>query len=307
ADAYDAVAKQLRACTGTPAACAAAVTSQPFFQATAGSTAAVVAAEGGNFIDGLVTNIFDDQIGLPLLDNQIDNFQTTTSNGNSNYHAGYASLRKQLSRGLLFQANYTYSHSFDTIGFTQENVFITPSDNFNPNRDYGPSQFDRRHTLNLFYVYDLPFGKNHFIGRGSNILDKFIGGWTFAGQFTAASGIPLDVINLISGEEFCSCDQSGINSAYRALSGAPSSSSAHYNSDGSVNQFGLSPTAAAALFRGLLFSDLRTGHGFVRSFPRWNMDAALSKTVSITERFKLGFGVQAVNVFNHMEFNDAGA
>src|SRR5262249_9402743 len=286
ADAYDAVAKQLRACTGTPAACAAAVTSQPFFQATAGSTATFALAEFSNFIDGLVTNIFDDAVGLPYLDNQVDNFQTTTSNGNSNYHAGYVSIRKQLSRGLLFQANYTYSHSFDTIGFTQENVFITPSDNFNPHRDYGPSQFDRRHTLNLFYVYDLPFGKGHYLGGSNNIVDKIVGGWSFSGQFVAASGIPLDVFNNASCEEFGSGDQSGVCSALLPLKGAPTSSSPHYSSDPAIcgpttpvcETFTGNPSAASGLFDKLLFANQRTGHGAVRSYPRWNYDAAISKS-----------------------------
>ena len=310
ANAYDALATY---CRGHQTACLTGAGLAPPTQAFwenvlgPGGTVAVAHSEANNFINGLVTNIFDDQIGLPYLDNQIDNFQTTTSNGNSNYHAGYVSIRKQLSRGLLFQANYTYSHSFDSIGFTQENVFITPSDNFNPNRDYGPSQFDRRHTLNLFYVYDLPFGKNHFIGSGHNVLDKIIGGWTFSGQFIAASGIPLDVINGNSGEEFGSGDQSGINSAYLPLSGAPSGSSTSYNS-GSVTMFGgQSPSTVVNQFGGLLFANQRTGHGFIRSFPRWNMDAAISKTVKLTERMKLGFGMQAVNVFNHMEFNDAAS
>ncbi len=298
AQAFDAVAKQLRA--------GQAVTPQPFFETMlgAGGTAAAVASDGPNFVDGIVTTLWDDLFGLPYLDNQVDIFQTTTSNGNSNYHAGFLSVRKQLSRGLLFQVNYTYSHSFDTVGFTQENVFISPSDNFNPHRDYGPSQFDRRHTLNLFYVYELPFGKGHYFGGTNNTLDKIIGGWSFSGQYTAASGIPLDVINGASCEEFGAGDGSGICSAMIPLAGAPSSSSAHYNSNGSVTAFGLDPTAASQLYRRLFFSDQRAGHGFVRSFPRWNYDAALSKSVVLTERVKMNFGMQVVNVFNHMEFND---
>jgi hypothetical protein len=301
ADAYDKVAAQVRA--GQP------VTAQPFFETAPGATAAFAAAEenkGGYFSDGLVTNIFDDFIGLPYFDNQVNTFQTTTSNGNSNYHAAYLSVRKQLSRGLLFQANYTFSHSLDTVGFTQENVFISPSDNFNPHRDYGASGFDRRHTLNLFYVYELPFGKGHYLsGGGNNILDKIIGGWSFSGQFQAASGIPLTVINGNSGEEYGNGDSaglgSGINSGMIPLAGAPTSSSTHYNADGSVTAFA-SPDPT--LFRKLFFADQRNGTGAIRSFPRWNMDAALSKTVTITERVKMGFGVQAVNVFNHMEFAD---
>src|SRR5262249_3446448 len=302
ANAFDAIAKQVRA--GQP------VTAQPFFENIlgGGQTAVFVAAEeakGAFFTDGLVTNIFDDLVGMPLLDNQVDTFQVTTSNGNSNYHAGYVSVRKQFNRGLLFQANYTWSHSFDTIGFTQENVFISPSDNFNPHRDYGPSQFDRRHTFNLFYVYDLPFGKGHYLGGSNNLLDKIIGGWSFSGQFVAASGIPLDVINNASCEEFGAGDQSGVCSAMLPLAGAPTGSSLHYNPDGSVSIFG-NPNAAN-LFGKLLFADQRTGHGAVRSFPRWNYDAGLSKQIVLTERVKMAFGIQAVNLFNHMEFNDASA
>lgn len=313
AQAFDAIAKALR--SGQP------VTAQPFFETALGpgGTAAAVASDGGNFKGGHAWIAFDDLIGLPIEDLQMDDEQISTSIGNSNYHAGYVSFRKQVSHGLLMQANYTYSHSLDTIGFTQENVFITPSDNFNKSRDYGPSLFDRRHTLNLFMVYDLPFGKGHYFG-GNGILNKIIGGWTISTAFTAASAIPVLVTDLsVSGE----CDMWGngdgsgaCGNSQIALPGAPSTSAANYSRDpavcgnkpgnpqGCVVPFGLTPGAAAALFREPFFSDLRAGSGEYRSYPRWNMDAAISKTVPLTERWKLGFGLQAVNVFNHMDFND---
>jgi len=89
------------------------------------------------------------------------------------------------------------------------------------------------------------------------------------------------------------------------------SASSHYNFNGTggVNAFGGGPTAAtdaAANFRKLFFSDQRTGNGDIRSFPRWNMDSGLRKTVDITERTKMTFGAEAVNLFNHMEFADPG-
>ena len=307
ASAYDAVARAVRGGT--------AVTPQPFWEAALGpgGTAALVNPlnpnnELTNFRQGHAWIIFDDQIGLPIEDLQFDDEQISTSNGNSNYHAGYVSIRKQVTHGLMLQANYTFSHSFDTIGFTQENVFISSSDSFNKGRDYGPSLFDRRHVLNMFFVYDLPFGKRHYLGGNSNsVLDKIIGGWTMAGNFAAASGIPVAVFDgSVSGE----CDQWGngdgsgpCGNSQIPLAGAPKSASAHYNGT-SVTPFGLSPTAAAALFREPFFSDQRAGSGSFRSYPRWNADASLSKSVILTERVKLGFGIQAVNVFNHMEFVD---
>src|SRR5262249_41406525 len=157
----------------------------------------------------------------------------------------------------------------------------------------------RRHTLNLFFVYDMPFGKGKLFTTNS-WLDKVIGGWSFSGAFAAASGIPLDVVNSNSGEEFGSGDQSGSLSALIPLKGTLSSSS-HYNFDGKGGVSALAGTAfdPTTAFRGLFFSDQRTGRGSVRSFPRWNMDAGLTKKTNLTERTSMTFGMQAVNVFNH--------
>src|SRR5215472_7313738 len=66
---YDAVAKAVRAGT--------AVTPQPFWEAAlgAGGTAAVAASEATNFKQGHAWLIFDDQIGLPIEDLQMDDEQ----------------------------------------------------------------------------------------------------------------------------------------------------------------------------------------------------------------------------------------
>jgi hypothetical protein len=298
AQAFDAIAKAQR--SGQP------VTPQPFFETFLGAGGTATAAADPNIAAGHAWIAFDDLVGVPIVDNQLDDEQITTSEGNSNYHAGYVSWRKQVTHGLMAQINYTWSHSFDTIGFTQENVFISPSDSFNKGRDYGPSLFDRRHVLNLFLVYDLPFGKGHYLG-GNKIMDKIFSGWTMSGSFAAASGIPVAVFDGSNGGEcdmFGNGDGSGpCGNSQIALAGAPHSASAHYNGT-SVTPFGLSPTSAAGLFREPFFADTRAGSGEFRSYPRWNTDAALSKTTTITERVKLGFGIQAVNLLNHMDFND---
>jgi len=112
-------------------------------------------------------------------------------------------------------------------------------------------------------------------------MDKIIGGWTVAGNFAAASGIPVAVFDASVGFE---CDQFGNGDGSGAcgnsqipLAGAPSTSSAVYSRDpavcgvgsgGCVTPFGLTPTAAAGLFREPFFSDLRAGSGSFRSYPR---------------------------------------
>ncbi len=163
-----------------------------------------------NIFDGLVTDHWETMVGLnpatfgggttSPLDSQFQIAQISTSDGNSNYEAGYISVRKQTTHGLAWQVNYTLSRSNDNLGVNQENVFISPTDAFNKSRDYGPSAFDRRHVLNAFFIYDLPFGRGHRLSSG-NFLNRVIGGWTVAGQFAAASGLPDTVYNYNSCEE----------------------------------------------------------------------------------------------------------
>jgi hypothetical protein len=276
-------------------------------------TAMIATTDSSNISNGFVTDHWEGMVPLfPAalqstlpLDNQFLIEQISTSDGNSNYQAGYVSVRKQTTHGVAWQANYTLSRSNDNLGVNQENVFISPTDGFNKSRDYGASQFDRRHVLNLFFIYDLPFGRGHRLST-SNWFSRVIGGWTVTGQFTAASGLPLRVIN-----DANNCGQELGNgygdfcAAMRPLGGNLKASS-HYNSDGTVWAFDVAPGAAAAQFRPLLFSDRRAGLGAVRGFNRWNMDAAITKTIDITERVKMRFDAQAVNVFNHMQFNDPG-
>jgi len=45
-----------------------------------------------------------------------------TNEGHSNYNAAFVTLRKTASHGLTFDLNYTFAHSLDNLGLTQENT-----------------------------------------------------------------------------------------------------------------------------------------------------------------------------------------
>jgi hypothetical protein len=282
-----------------------------------GGTANVYGGEQANFQVGDVTTLWDDVasgtygngIGngktLPL-DQQVLGQQITDSDGKSNYNALYVSLRQQTKRGLAFEVNYTWSHSFDDVGYAQQNSFNTPSDQFRIQKDYSSSYFDRRHVLNGFFVYDLPFGTSNHL-RTNHWIDHVLVGWRLSASGTANTGRPAPMTG-------CTCSGDELGSGYLnngsamvPLTSAHYSSSAHYLSDGSVNVFS-NPSAVQGNFRLPLFGDpnLSAGRDAIRGFARWNMDAALSKTTKLTEQVSLGLVLQAVNVFNHMEFEDAG-
>jgi hypothetical protein len=101
---------------------------------------------------------------------------------NFNYNSLQAGIRLENKHGLTTQVAYTWSHDIDLYS----NDLYGVSDPFNLRYDRGSDDtFDRRHDLNVSYVYNLPFGKN-----GSMLARDTIGGWTISGITVAESGVP---------------------------------------------------------------------------------------------------------------------
>ena len=242
---------------------------------------------------------------------QVGGIDWNTNRGYSRYHAGFISLRKNATHGLTFDLNYSFAHSLDNLGFTQENTCAV-ADAFNVNRTYAPSLFDRRHTFNLLVTYDLPLGKGK--RWGSNALaDKALGGWSVSGVYTAASGLPLEVTDLNAcASEFGSTPFNGAPVGLLPTSSSTINASRHNNP--TINNFGTNsspggvpnafanPDQVVAKFRYPTFADNRLGLGAVRGLARWNVDLALAKRTQITERVSTRFDVQFVNAFNHPMF-----
>jgi hypothetical protein len=53
---------------------------------------------------------------------------------------------------------------------------------------WGNSSFDRRHVLNVYYIYDLPFWKDQ-----STALKNVLGGWQISGATFYRTGTPFSV------------------------------------------------------------------------------------------------------------------
>jgi hypothetical protein len=154
-------------------------------------------------------------------------------------------------------------------------------------------------------TYDLPFGRGARFSSG-NWFDKVIGGWNVAGVWGYATGLPLDVINFSSCEEYGQLVVFGNCSGYLPINKALYNSSRHGNGTGAVNAFA-DPNAVANNFRPPdLVLDGRAGRGFIRSLNRWNVDFGVSKKTNITERVSTRFDMQITNVFNHPMLNDPG-
>jgi hypothetical protein len=138
-------------------------------------------------------------------DSQYSSLFAWRSQGWSHYNSMQVTFKKQMSQGLQFNLNYTYSTSFD-LASDAESVgeWNALSGNVvNPwmgDQLSGPSDFDLRHQINGQWVWQLPFGQGRLLASHVNRgLDAVIGGWQVSGLTRWSSGFPISAQPLANG------------------------------------------------------------------------------------------------------------
>jgi hypothetical protein len=137
---------------------------------------------------------------------QYDSLAALSSIGRSNYHAMVLALRKRYADGLQFDANYTLSRSRDMGSQVERGSAFWNFNNggysgflvnsFDPQSNYGTSDFDLRHQMNASWLVDAPFGRGRRFGpNASGVLNHVIGDWSFAGLMRWTSGFPFNIYN----------------------------------------------------------------------------------------------------------------
>jgi len=331
AQAFDAVATALR--NNVP------VVAQPWFEnlvpnacGSGTSTSCMAAISGASFQNDNLSDLFltTDFIrfgsGLTPINNlQVFDLFVRTSRDTSNYNALVLDLRNNSWHGLLFDFNYTFSKSLDTVGAVQNDArYYTSS--YNRHLDYGPSFFDRKHVFNAIFDYELPFGTGRFKSSHS-ALNRLTGGWYTAGVFRKSSGVPELVT--VSGQSFGGGEIFGTPAGELAL--APTGtlgSGLHGGVTGTTVTTPLGPVGVGTAgdpanggtglnlfanpgnaflnFRpALISSDTNDGRSNpIRGLGFWNLDMRFGKATTITERVKAEFSFDCFNIFNHPNFLD---
>jgi hypothetical protein len=137
---------------------------------------------------------------------QYDSVAALSSIGRSNYHAMILTLRKRYAQGFQFDLNYTLSESkdmgsnvergsaFGNFGAGGYSGFLINS--WDPELNYGTSDFDVTHQMNFNFIWDLPFGQGRrFGGSASGLVNQIIGDWSISGLTRWTSGFPFSVQN----------------------------------------------------------------------------------------------------------------
>ncbi|HEY5883747.1 MAG TPA: hypothetical protein VIT88_03630, partial [Pyrinomonadaceae bacterium] len=108
-----------------------------------------------------------------------------TNDSMSNYHSLQVEVRRRLSAGLMFQADYTFAKALTNAPDAQGNNQST-LENFRTFRDkrldYRRSNDDQTHRFVGNFLYDLPFGRGRQYLSGTNsFVNQVLGGWTLGG------------------------------------------------------------------------------------------------------------------------------
>lgn len=76
----------------------------------------------------------------------------------SDYHSLQISLGKRLTQGLQFRVDWTWAHALDDVSdpFDNRGFFSLPQDSTNLSMERASANFDARHRLTSFVVWDLP-------------------------------------------------------------------------------------------------------------------------------------------------------
>ena len=192
---------------------------------------------------------------------------TGVSDVNSWYNSFVLTVRKRMSDGVEFVANYTLAKASDggqvPGQFGTFNGTDTPIDPYNRKLEYGRSDLDQRHRFVGNVIWIPQFTKK--ISNPS--LRYLLHGYAFSSIVTIAAGQP--VTGTISG------NPAG------AIAGGPTG--------GAVNNSG---TATGGRSPGLP-RNLYTGPGM------GDVDMRISREFAFKERVKLSLLGEAFNVFNH--------
>jgi hypothetical protein len=229
------------------------------------------------------------------------------SNDFSTYHALQAQVQRHFRGGLEAQFSYTLSKSLDTrsydpaftivSGANNQSASSTPIDIYNRRLNYAPSDFDRTHVFQAYWVYEIPFGRGRqYFGHSSGLLSRLIAGWEVGGFLTAESGRPMTVYsgaNTVSNvrQTPANCAGNCPHSLGQVFNDPASSFIYYFNADQRA-QF-TTPDPGS-------FSN--TGRNYFRGPRFYDIDATFAKKIYFTERYYLQLRADASNLLNHPSF-----
>jgi hypothetical protein len=224
--------------------------------------------------------------------------------GYSTYNALMVTVQKHFGAGLSFLSAYTDSKYLYNGASVQSSQIRQSGKSLVIENTSGG---DRPQSLNISWMYDLPFGTGkRFANTSDPVLGRVVGGWHLAATQWYFSGLPLTVTSNESLAGFSGFGGSGSTTGVwvnRNLSVPITTGTSCGQLPG--------PTGTATYLNVGAFSDappFTFGNSFVLPHTRGcgsaDENVSLFKDITLKENFKLTLGMDAFNIFNRHTFGN---
>jgi hypothetical protein len=100
-------------------------------------------------------------------------------------HSLTVTMDQRLTGGLFGRATYRFAKVLDNYSSG------VPQDPGNLAEEWSLSTSDVRHSLQVSYTYELPFGKGKWLFADDEMVARLLGGWSLSGLTTIRGGTPL--------------------------------------------------------------------------------------------------------------------
>jgi hypothetical protein len=206
----------------------------------------------------------------------------TDNSASSNYQSFQLQYQRRISHGITAAVTYAWSHSLDDESTDIDS--LPPGEVFSAHSNWGPSDFDMRHSFKAAFSWNVP------TPSGARWIRAVAGAWGTDGIITAQSALPVDIgsysNDVLGGDQF-----------FLRPDVVPGQPLYLY---GSQYPGGKAFNPAAFVINPNSQGDF--GRNALRGFDLVETDLSLRRTFAITERVKLLFRADFFNLFNHANF-----
>ena len=227
----------------------------------------------------------------------------------STYNALQAEIRRRLSHGLYFQANYTYSKAYTDFEGSDANFSALLDLAQGGVVEKKRQTNDVTHIFKANAVWELPIGPGKRLFNVDGFLGHLLGGWQMNGIFEKRTGRPISFVSARG--TLNRSGRSGKNTATTTLGVQELKDSMGIFFDPVTGRplvidprlIGPDGRANSAFFGHPLPGTTGTLHLTPVSGPGfWNFDFSMIKRTRISERTNIEFRAEFFNVLNHTNF-----
>jgi len=139
-------------------------------------------------------SVFSPYLGFDPLNRYFD------PSANSIRHAFYIDVRRRVTRGLTFTANYTYGKGIDTASDASPDTRVLSTGQARGQVSLGGSlqgdrslsTYDIKNNFSSTVLWDIPLGRHkRFFTNAPKVVDQIIGRWTISSVFRMPGGLPF--------------------------------------------------------------------------------------------------------------------